>query len=164
MNRFRFDQIGSKGIKRDQTWSKLDQMFPPLFSLKITFSLNLHRVCLIATISKLFWENANSYRKYFPLVMNCFGKINILFICYIKISIYVYVNTILKNRLLTPAIFRHLLLSARVSTRNGKILLSLSTFNIKILNTPLPCNVFRFVILIFIHFIYLDRKIISYIN
>ena len=41
---------------------------------------------------------------------------------------------------LAPAIFGHLLLSARVSTRNGKILLSLSTRNIKILNTPLHLN------------------------
>ena len=38
---------------------------------------------------------------------------------------------------LAPAILGHLLLSARVSTRIGKIILSLSTRNFKILNTPL---------------------------
>ena len=38
---------------------------------------------------------------------------------------------------IAPVILRKRLIAPAVSTRNGKILLTLSTLNIKILNTPL---------------------------
>ena len=41
---------------------------------------------------------------------------------------------------MAPVILRKRLITPAVSTRNGKILLTLGTRNLKILNTPLGCH------------------------